>query len=83
VIPVNESKLVIGGGFNNNSGNSDKVYTVDTNTGYVNYLPSLTNPGWTVLSPVYLNGVLNIFSCGEESDNNMPDHITYKLNVPI
>ena len=83
VVPVNESKILIGGGFNSNNGNSDKVYTVDTHSGQINYLNNLSNPSWSVLAPVYMNGALHFFSCGEESDNTFPEEIKYSFNVPI
>ena len=82
VVPVNETKLLIGGGFNNNLGNSDKVYTVDTTTGSVSNLTPLSNPGWTVLPPVYFNGGIKLFSCGEESDG-FPEEVIYNFTVPL
>ena len=82
VVPVNENKLLIGGGYNNNYGNSDKVYTIDTNTGLVNNLAPLSNPGWSVLPPIYQNGSIRLFSCGEESEG-FPDEISYSIKVPI
>ncbi len=83
VVPVNETKLLIGGGFNTANGNSNTVYTIDVFNGNINYLPPMINPGWTVLSPLYLNGAIHIFSCGEESDDNLPEHLIYPINLPI
>lgn len=76
------SKLLIGGGFNNVLGNCDKVYNIDIHSGYVNNLPSLSKPGWTVLQPVYLNGTIRDFICVEES-NKFPEEIIYSFTIPL
>ncbi len=78
---VSDSKILILGGYNECDGNSSKVFTVDLSEGSITNLPSLKYGVWTTLPIYYSNGMINIFSTGEDTDS-FPDQITYSLKIP-
>jgi hypothetical protein len=79
---VSDSKIIIMGGFNEKDGNSKAVFTIDLNNGNIDKLNDMRCTGWTVNPIYYSNGVLNMFSTCEETDG-LPDHVIYKINVPL
>jgi hypothetical protein len=78
---VSDSKILVLGGFSEYKGNSSEVFTIDLSNGNINSLPSLKFGIWTTLPIFYSNGLINIFSTGEETDD-FPNHISYSLNIP-
>jgi hypothetical protein len=78
---VSDTKILILGGFSERNGNSSAVFTIDLSNGNIEKLPNLDIAAWTVLPIYYSNGVLNMFSIGEETEG-MPDHLIYKINIP-
>ncbi len=78
---VSDSKILVLGGFNEHNGNSSEVFTIDLGNGNITNLLKLKFGVWTTLPVYYSNGVINIFSTGEESDD-YPSHIAYSLTIP-
>jgi hypothetical protein len=78
---VSDNKILICGGWSEERGNSSLGYTVDLQSGKIDYLAALNTAGWTVLPPYYFNGSFYMFQQGEET-NKLPDAIIYKMNTP-
>lgn len=80
---ASDSKILIIGGFNTSTGNSDKVYTIDLSNGQLNYLENICKGVWTAMTPFYLNNTLYIISTGEETDEEMPNFYKYHVKIPL
>ncbi len=79
---VSSSKMLIFGGFHNENGDCDMVYTVDFTNGQVNELEPLEQGIWSTLPPFYYNGEIHFFYIGEDVDLK-PDHFVYPIKVPF
>jgi hypothetical protein len=79
---VNESKILIGGGWTEEKGNSSITYSLDISSGKCNYLKDIPAACWTILPVFYKYGNLHIFSIGEETDGK-PDHHAYPVQIPF
>jgi len=79
---VSASKMIIFGGYHNQNGDSNLVYTVDFSNGNITSLTPLEKPIWSTMPVFFFNQALHYFYIGEDVDCK-PDHFQYEINIPM
>ncbi len=82
---VNSNQILIAGGYSEENQEQNKAYTINVSNGSIKHLPPLSRKCWSILPIFYLkeNSSFEIFHTSEETDEQMPENISYTLKLPI